>query len=158
MVAGEEYTIEAFLVGEKPVAWKIGSIKTPASTASVLPEIEDHFYRLPEIHFPPAAAQESKKASIVSLIFAGLVLVPWIVLLNSWSMAGVSLKPSAQLLSPRKTIFMPLFTLSMIALFALVVASWVSLSIFTQLGALACLVPPTLYFGFKTFQSHIPRK
>ncbi len=156
VVAGAEYTIEAFLVGEQVVSWTIGSIKMPLTVSSVVPEIEDPFYELPEIKLPPVARNsKSKKLSIVYLIFSGLVLVPWVVLLNSWSAAGFSVKPSAELFSPRVSLFAPLFTLSMAGLFALIVASWVSLSIFTQLAALACFVPPTAYFGFKTFQSQL---
>ncbi len=138
------------------MTWKLGSIKMPSTVSSVLAEVEDHFYPLPEIKIAPVQQEtKQKKTSIVYLIFAGVVLLPWVVLLNSWNLTGFSLKPSAELFSPRVSLFTPLFTLGITCLFALIIASWVSLSIFTQLAALSFLVPPTAYFGFKTFQSAV---
>lgn len=161
MQSGEEYKIEALLVGKEaePITWPLGSIKMPASVSSTLADVEDHFYPLPEIILPPAVKDSKRKLpAAIYIIISAIVLVPWIFLLNSWSLAGFSVIPSRELFSTRVSIFVPLFTLGIVALFALVVASWISLSIFTQLGALAVLVPPTAYFGFKAFQAQLNRK
>lgn len=142
------------MAGEKKITWRLGAIRVPREVSKTLPDIEDFFYALPEQYTPEIEdrTRETRK-SIIYLIFAGLVLVPWVVLLNSWSLAKFSLAPPAALFSTKTSLFTPLFTFGILAAFALIVASWVKLSIFTQLAILAGLVPSTAYFGFKTFQA-----
>ena len=154
MKAEEEYEAVAYLAGEKKITWKLGVIRTPKEVSNTIPEIEDFFHALPEIYTPEIEDHTREtRQSIVYLIFAGVVLIPWVVLLNSWSLAKISLAPPAALFSTKTSIFTPLFTLGVMCAFALILASWIKLSIFTQLAVLAGLVPPTAYFGFKTFQA-----
>ncbi len=78
---GSEYVLKVFSSnGKEQFSWEIGTIKMSKSIDYKLPEIEDFFYKLPEIYTPEAENEsEGKKNSMYPLI--GLVIavvLPWI--------------------------------------------------------------------------------
>ena len=61
------------------LSWELGSLKMPESLDFKIPDIEDHFYKKPEIYTPEEIVNEDKKGPlypILGLIIA--VLLPWL--------------------------------------------------------------------------------
>lgn len=61
------------------VNWDLGTVKMPESLEYKLPEIEDHFYKMPEIYTPEEERSEGKKSPVYPLF--GLILavaLPWL--------------------------------------------------------------------------------
>lgn len=59
--------------------WELGTLKMPESLDYKIPDIEDHFYKMPEIYTPEDEVSEGKKSPlypVVGLIIA--VILPWL--------------------------------------------------------------------------------
>lgn len=80
---GSEYTLKVF-VSSGPqsrdrLEWSIGTLRMPNLLDYKLPEIEDHFYKMPEIYTPEELQKEGKQHPIYPIAgFVASVLVPWI--------------------------------------------------------------------------------
>ena len=81
---GSEYTLKVFVSSgpqsKERLDWTIGNIKMPKSIDYKLPEIEDHFYKMPEIYTPEEVQNpEGKKNPMYQFIgIIGAILIPWI--------------------------------------------------------------------------------
>lgn len=79
---GSEYLFKIFASdGKEQYNWEFGLIKMPKSIDYKLPEIEDNFYKMPEIYTPENVDEsEGGKRNIiypvVGLIIS--VILPWI--------------------------------------------------------------------------------
>lgn len=78
---GSEYIFKIFVSnGKELINWEIGTMKLPKYIDYKLPEIEDHFYHLPEIIIPEFIEEnQGKQNSIYTIIgFIITLLIPWI--------------------------------------------------------------------------------
>ena len=63
------------------ISWELGTLKMPESLDYKIPDIEDHFYKMPEIYTPEEEVIEGKEKEssfypVAGLIFA--VILPWL--------------------------------------------------------------------------------
>lgn len=61
------------------INWELGTLKMPESLNFKLPDIEDHFYKMPEIYTPENEVSEGKNSALYP--FVGLILsviIPWL--------------------------------------------------------------------------------
>lgn len=81
---GSKYTLKVFVSSgpqsKERLDWTLGHLVMPKSVDYKLPEIEDHFYKMPEIYTPEEEQKsEGKKNSIYQLIgIIGAIALPWI--------------------------------------------------------------------------------
>ena len=80
---GSEYALKVFISGgpqsKDRLDWLIGNLVMPKSIEYKIPEIEDQFYKMPEIYTPEEQKAEGKQNPIYPV--AGIVasvLLPWI--------------------------------------------------------------------------------
>ena len=61
------------------ISWDLGTLKMPESLDYKISDIEDHFYKMPEIYTPEEEVVEGKKSPlypVAGLIIA--VILPWL--------------------------------------------------------------------------------
>lgn len=79
---GSEYNLKVFASSgpqsKDRLEWSIGTLKMPNSIDYKIPDIEDHFYKMPEIYTPEELKKEGKHNPIYPIVgFVASVLFPW---------------------------------------------------------------------------------
>lgn len=78
---GSNYDLKVYVSEsvKKILSWELGTLKMPLSIDYKLADIEDHFYKMPEIYTPEEDIIEGKKNAlypIAGLVF--VVILPWL--------------------------------------------------------------------------------
>lgn len=138
------------------VSWDLGTIKTPSHIDHLIPDIEDHFYKMPEIYTPEVVKVEGKTNPMYPIFgFILVVLLPWMSFIKMWKSSGSNFSIPSFLLDSSKSKAFPFFSASVVGLFVLIVSAWVYLSIFQTLGFLVILSTTTFAFGNRSFKTFL---